>query len=161
MPKTDGTLPDVDAETLNAMISDIARELGCPWWASPDLVEFGAIPMSAYGLNVGCKRTGLDAYREGQRWRRKAIGELKRRPEWCAAWLAAAELDRRIEALCERKGLRFELWECPAWLAPDELPERDPDRTALYAGSLPQAVRLRRQLIAEIEEQGWPPQRAD
>jgi hypothetical protein len=52
-------------------------------------------------------------YREGQKWRREAIAELKRRPEWIEQWLADRELDRRIEELCEAKGLRFAPHECP------------------------------------------------
>jgi hypothetical protein len=153
MPKTTNELPDVDVETLNAMIADLGREMGCPPAGTvypPDLVELGEIPGHIYGYNRGCRPDGLEMYREGQRWRRKIIAELKARPEWAAQWLAAAELDRRIEALCERMGLHFAPHEMPPWMAPDEA-SGSLDGTEFYRSSLPEAVRLRRQLIRELE----------
>jgi hypothetical protein len=64
----------------------------------------------------------------------------------------AQELNRRIEELCEAKGLRFALHETPPWEAPDELPPGfSPKPIHLYDASMPQAVQLRRQLIAELE----------
>lgn len=153
MPKTRGELPDVAPETLNAMIRDIAREMGCPYWASPDLVALDHIPLYVYGGNTGCKRTYLDEYREGQHWRRKAIAELKLRPEWVSQWLADAEMDRRVKELCEQKGLRFAPFECPPWMVrvDEELP--DP-QDGMWGQSARLAQRLRRQLEAEITF--WP-----
>jgi hypothetical protein len=40
--------------------------------------------------------------------------------------------------------------ECPPWWAPDELPDDYQDGTG-WGRSLPQAVRLRRRLLAEID----------
>jgi hypothetical protein len=150
MPKTAGELPDVSVDVLNRMIADIARELGCPYWASPDLVELDRIPGYIYGGNVGCKRTALDEYKEGQKWRHKAIAELKRRPEWVSDWLADGEMDRRVEELCEAKGLRFAPYECPPWWVrcDEELP--DP-HDSLWYQSARLAQPLRRQLEAEIK----------
>ena len=148
---------DVDAETLNAMIVDLAHELGCPCDVSPDLVELGEIPQHVYGFNRGCMREGkpsdgVTIYREGQRWRRKVIAELRQRPEWVQKWLADAEMDRKVKQLCEQKGLKFAPWKCPPWMirADDELPGA-PDRNNLWDISQPLARRLRRQLEAEIK----------
>ena len=77
------------------------------WTADPE-VEGG-------GFNPGCVRNGVVLYREGQKWRRKALAELKRRPAWVAEWLADAEMDRRVEELCAAKGLSFAPHECPPW----------------------------------------------
>jgi hypothetical protein len=79
---------------------------------SHDLVELGEIPQHLYGCNPGVLREGkpwdgVTPYREGAEVATQADRELKRRPEWVANWLAAAEMDRRVEELCERKGLRF------------------------------------------------------
>jgi hypothetical protein len=147
-----GELPaDLTADELNKMIAALAREHDIPDGVYPDLVELYHIPQYVYGYNTGCKRTGLDEYKEGQKWRRRLITELKRSPTWIAEWRAARDLDRRIEALCEAKGLHFAPWELPPWRAPDELPERDnPDFTHLWRRSLPHAVRLRWQLLAEL-----------
>jgi hypothetical protein len=149
MSKT-GELPDVDVETLNAMIADIAHEMGRPHWAyGPDLVELGEIPIGIYGYNTGCTRSGVEMYREGQRWRRKALAQLQRRPEWVAKWLADREMDRRVEARCEAKGLSFAPFECPPWQVrvDQELP--DPQDSVWYQRAR-LAQRLRRQLEAEI-----------
>jgi hypothetical protein len=35
------------------MIRDLANEQGCPWWASPDLVELNHIPQCVYRLERG------------------------------------------------------------------------------------------------------------
>jgi hypothetical protein len=143
---------DLDPDELNAMIAALAVEMGCPHWAySPDLVELGEIPPHIHGFNRGCTPDGLESYREGQKWRRKLIAELKRRPEWIAGWRAARDLDQRIRELCERKGYEFKPWEIRPWRAPDELPQGHPEWTNMYLESLPHAVKLRRQLIAEIE----------
>jgi hypothetical protein len=109
MPKRKGELPDVDIETLNDMIGALAVEHGCPYGVNSDLVELGEIPPSVHGCNRGVMREGkpwdgVTLYREGQKWRRKLIAFLKRRPDWIAEFRAARELDRRIEALCEAKG---------------------------------------------------------
>jgi hypothetical protein len=156
MPKTKGELPsDLDPDELNEMIRDLAAEEGCPYGVySPDLVELGEIPMHIYGFNRGCTPDGLESYREGQKWRRKLIAELRRRPDWIAEWRAARELDRRIEELCERKGYAFKPWEVPPWHAPDELPQAHPEWSNMYLEGLPHAVKLRRQLVAELEAGG-------
>ena len=39
MPKRKSELPDVDPETLDAMIDDIAREMGCPHDVYPEHVD--------------------------------------------------------------------------------------------------------------------------
>jgi hypothetical protein len=134
--------------------------MGCPYDVFPDHVELGEdIPAHVRGFNRGCLRDGkpwdgVTIYREGQRWRRLIIEEVRQRPEWIRAWRAARELDRRIEELCQRKGLRFAPHETPPWWAPDEMPERAPGespRTSAWDTTLPQAVKLRQQLKAEIE----------
>jgi hypothetical protein len=58
---TQNELPDIDVDTLNAMIADLGRELGCPYGVNPDLVELGEIPGHVYGYNRGC-------FREGKPW---------------------------------------------------------------------------------------------
>jgi hypothetical protein len=154
MPKTKRELPDVDPETLNAMIRDLARDMGCPHWAySPDLVELGEIPTSVYGYNAGCTPSGVEMYREGQRWRRKALEELQRRSEWVAQWLADAEMDRRIEELCAAKGLVFYPWEAAPWQVTAEGDPPPPrDHFHCWADSVPLAHRLRRELEAELSK---------
>jgi hypothetical protein len=143
---------DLDPEELNAMIQDLGREKDIPHGVyPPDLVESGHIPQHIYGYNRGCTPDGLESYREGQKWRRKLIAELARSPEWIAAWRAARDLDQRIRELCERKGYEFKPWEIRPWHAPDELPQGHPEWSNMYLESLPHAVRLRRQLIAELE----------
>jgi hypothetical protein len=153
LPDTRGELPsDLDPDELNAMIRDLGNEKDIPYGVySPDLVESDHIPQHIYGFNRGCTPDGLECYKEGQKWRRKLIAELARRPEWIAEWRAAQELNRRIRELCETKGLRFAPWEVPPWRAPDELPQAHPEWENMYRDSLPQAVQLRRQLIDEIE----------
>jgi hypothetical protein len=154
---TIGELPDVDPETLGEMIRDMAREIGCPHWAyGPDLVKLGEIPIGIYGFNAGCTPSGVEMYREGQRWRRKAMAELNQRPEWVAEWLADAEMDRRVEELCERKGLRFAPHECPPWMirCDEELPPPVNEFATGWDASMPLAQRLRRQLEAEIRAEG-------
>lgn len=58
------------------------------------------------------------------------------------------ELNRRIEEICTERGLTFAPWECPPWEC-DEGPSPWPADTA-GAELWPKAQRLRRQLIAEI-----------
>jgi hypothetical protein len=62
-------------------------------------------------------------------------------------------LNRRIAELCARKGFTFQPWKCPPDQSPDELPADyvHNEAAAGWYASLPQAVRLRRRLIAEIE----------
>jgi hypothetical protein len=156
MARTTTELPgDLDPDELNSMIRALSREMGCPNWVySPDLVELDHIPGHIYGYNRGCSTDGLECYREGQKWRRKLIAELQKRPEWIAEWRAEQDLNRRIRELCERKGLRFMPWECHPANASDELPERDLGLMHMYANSLPEAVKLRRRLISELEAGG-------
>jgi hypothetical protein len=144
---------DLDPEELNAMIRDLALEKDLPQAVHPDLVEPDHIPGHIYGYNRGCNPDGLTLYREGQRWRRQLIVELARSPEWIAQWRERRELNRRIRKLCAAKDLQFRPWECAPWNAPDELPERDGqnDWIHIYGGTVPQAVQLRRRLIAELE----------
>jgi hypothetical protein len=154
MPKRKGELPDVDIETLNDMIGALAVEHGCPYGVNSDLVELGEIPPSVHGCNRGVMREGkpwdgVTLYREGQKWRRKLIAFLKRRPDWIAEFRAARELDRRIEALCEAKGLRFAPWEPTPWQVGDgPCPMWGED--SIWGRSWPKAQALRRQLIREL-----------
>jgi hypothetical protein len=60
-------------------------------------------------------------------------------------------LDERIKSLCEERGLEFMPWECEPWNAPDSVPDGFHPQDSVWARSLPQAVRLRRRLIAELE----------
>jgi hypothetical protein len=152
MPTTE--LPsDLDPEELNALIRDLALEKDLPPGVHPDLVEVDHIPGHVHGYNRGCAPDGLTLYREGQRWRRKLIAGLARSPQWIAAWRERRELNRRVRRLCEEKDLQFRPWECAPWNAPDELPEPDDQNEwfHLYSGTVRQAVRLRRQLIRELE----------
>lgn len=151
MTKTD-PLADVSPGDLDKMIAALAREHEVPQWVySPDLVDLDRIPDHIHGFNRGCTPSGIEMYREGQKWRRRLIAELCRRPDWIAEWHAARDLDQRIEDLCRRKGLEFRPWEMPPWRAPDELPEPSADRMHAYGGTIQAAVRLRRRLIAELE----------
>ncbi len=151
MPKRKSELPDVDPETLNAMIGDIACELGCPHDVYPEHVDLDADPeVEGGGFNPGCVRNGVVLYREGQKWRRKALAELKRRPAWVAEWLADAEMDRRVEELCAAKGLSFAPYECPPWwVRCDEAIGHDD----VWGGSKRLAQRRRRQLEAELKRE--------
>jgi hypothetical protein len=90
-------------------------------------------------------------YREGQKWRRKLIGELKQRPAWIEEWRAEREMDRKVREFCEAKGLVFAPWECPPWQvgADEELP-RVRGTDSIWAESAVLAHRLRRRLEAEI-----------
>jgi hypothetical protein len=84
-------------------------------------------------------------------WRRKLIAELEERPEWVASWRAGQDLDQRIRDLCEARGYNFMPHECHPADAPDELPEGWRSNGTAGDDSLPQAVKLRRRLITELE----------
>jgi hypothetical protein len=132
LPRTTELPADLDPEELNEMIRDLGHEMGCPYWASPDLVELGEVPPGIYGYNIGCTPSGVEMYREGQKWRRKLIGELKRRSEWVAEWRAEREMDRKVEELCRQKGLVFPPWECrPGGSVPTRSCRRRGDRQHL------------------------------
>jgi hypothetical protein len=145
---------------LDEMVRDLGHEMGCPWDINPDLVDLDTDPEKSWaaGCNRGCVTAdgepddGVTRYAEGQRWRRKLIDELARRPEWIAEWRAEAEHDRRIRGLCKAKGLRFLPHEVAPWEVPSsgECPY-DP-HTGGYA-SWPKAQRLRRQLERELSAQ--------
>ncbi len=62
----------------------------------------------------------------------------------------ADDLNARIRALCEERGLTFRPWEAPPWEA-DDGPSPWPRRTA-GAESWPKAQALRRRLIAELKK---------
>jgi hypothetical protein len=132
------------------MIAHMAREVGCPPHLIPDYIRPGEVPPEYRGL-ITDKGDGPTLYREEQKWRERTLAELERRPDWVAQWRAARDLERRIEALCEAKGLKFLPHETPPWWAPDELPEGWRGNGTAGDASLPQAVKLRRRLIAEIE----------
>src|SRR5687767_9939257 len=84
------TKPDLLADPdLDAMVSDLARELGCRVDVNPDHVRPGPIPPQALGLNAGTVRSGEVLYREGLRWRAKVLRELAARPDWVRDWKAA------------------------------------------------------------------------
>jgi hypothetical protein len=144
---------DLDPGELDAMVRDLGHEHEeMPDWVyPPDLVESDHVPQHIFGFNRGCTPDGLETYKEGQKWRRRLIAELAQSPEWIAEWRAARDLNRRIEALCERRNLTFRPWEIRPWRAPDELPQGHPEWSNMHLESLPQAVKLRRQLIAELE----------
>jgi hypothetical protein len=61
------------------------------------------------------------------------------------------ELNDRIRALCEERGLKFKPWEFPPW----EVSEQpNPYPPGMGSHTLwPQALALRRKLIAEIEDE--------
>jgi hypothetical protein len=130
---------------IDEMIRDLAHEKDLPDGIHPDCV--GPDPDYHHYWGNGQE----ERHQQSVEWRVKLFWELKARPEWVAAWRAAKRLDERIRALCERKGLRFAPWEVPPWRAPDELPPGfRPQAMHSYDASLPQAVELRRQLIAEL-----------
>jgi hypothetical protein len=144
MPR--GELPaDLDPEELDAVICALGREHGLPPGINPDLIGPDEHNHGYWG--VGRE----EQHRQSCMWRRRLINELRRRPEWIARWRADQDLNRRIRELCEARGLVFQPWECPPWHAPDQIPERDSDQTHMYADSLPQAVRLRRQLLTALK----------
>ena len=76
-----------------------------------------------------------EGYAAAQRLRAELISKISRSPRWVQKWYASRSLDARIEALCERKGLRFKPWEPLPWWPSAEGP----------------ALRLRKRLIAELE----------
>ena len=119
----------------DAMIQVLAREHRVPYPIHPHLVRDERDPI---------RQDGEEEHRQALAWRRKLIAELERRPDWVAAYRAWVDLNRRIEALCEQKGLNFGL-DLPPWDAPDAVPDgnTDPD--------LPLAVKMRKRLIAELE----------
>jgi hypothetical protein len=150
MAKTSALPADLGPDELDDMIRDLARELGCPPDVHPDLVELDHVPGHVYGLNTAMSRSGLDRYREGQNWRRKAIAELKRSPDWIADWRAARELNRQIQALCGRRGLKFMPWETAPWQVGDGPVSEGTDGT-FGTYTRPAAQKLRRRLIRELE----------
>ena len=129
------------------MIDDIAGELGCPDDVDPEFVDLDADPDDAAVVIYPHGKDGPALYREGQKWRRKALAELKRRPEWVAEWLADAEMDRRVQELCAAKQLRFAPHECPPWWVRCDEAIGHAD---VWGGSKRLAQRLRRQLEAEL-----------
>jgi hypothetical protein len=147
-------LPDTcpfsdEYDELDEMIRDLAHEKELPHGIHPDCV--GGDPDYHHYWGNGQQ----ERHQQSVAWRVKLFWELKARPEWVAAWRAARDLDCRIKALCERKGYAFKPWETPPWRAPDELPEGyHPEWENMWLASLPQAVELRRELIAEIEAGG-------
>jgi hypothetical protein len=144
MPKPE--LPhDLHPEELNAMICALGREKGLPLGIHPDLVGPDEDNHAYWGVGQE------ERHKQSRIWRHKLIAELARRPEWIAEWRAERDLNRRVRELCEHKNLMFWPWECHPADAPDEMPERDSDQMHMYANTVPQAVRLRRQLIKELE----------
>jgi hypothetical protein len=142
-----------DPDELNEIIACLAREMGCPHYIHPAHVRPGDVPPEYRGL-ITDKGDGPTLYREGHRWRERVLAELEQRPERVAEWRSAQELDAAIEALCKAKGLRFHPHETMPWNAPDELPDDYNVNGAGWYNSLPQAVKLRRKLIAELEGRG-------
>jgi hypothetical protein len=151
MPRTTELPADLDLEELNEMIRDLGREKGLAPGIHPDLIG----PDEDYHHYWG--NGNEERHKESVAWRRKLIAELKRRPDWIAEWRAAAEMDRRVEAICERKGLRFSPHECPPWWirVDTELPPRR-GSDDLWTESARLAQRLRRELEAEIAEEDTP-----
>jgi hypothetical protein len=129
-----------DIKELDAMIGALAQEHAVSYPIFPQHAREGSPVAQGYE----------ETHRQALEWRAKLIAELERRPDWVADWRAEQELDRRIEALCEAKGLTFMPNECPPWQAPDELPA-DYNNGTGWAASMPLAVKLRRKLIAELE----------
>jgi hypothetical protein len=145
MPKSE--LPyDLDPDELNAMVRDLAREKGLSVGMHPDLIGPDEDNHDYWGMGQE------ERHRQSVEWRRKLIRELTRRSEWIVAWRAAEELDRRVRALCEAKGLRFRPWEMPPWQVRLNDPPPDPTNPweEGYLATAPMARRLRRELEAEI-----------
>jgi hypothetical protein len=126
----------------DAMIRALAKEHGVPYPIFPDLAKSEKDP-----VYVG----GEENHRLALEWRRKLIAELEERPEWVASWRAGQDLDQRIRDLCEARGYNFMPHECHPADAPDELPEGWRSNGTAGDDSLPQAVKLRRRLITELE----------
>jgi hypothetical protein len=149
MPRTSELPGDLDPEELDEMIRDLGREKGLPSGIHPDLVGPNLEDHDYWGCGQ------QDRHRQSCIWRRKLITELKRRPEWIAEWRADAEMDRRIEELCKRKGLNFAPHECPPWqIGADEQLQPMNESSTGWDASKPLAQRLRRQLEAELERVG-------
>ena len=137
--------PKTDPEELNDMISDAAEELG---WSSYNVKP---------GLVGGDKDHGgsmpkdVENYHKALKVRQRTSAWLRKHPEWIAEWRAERELDRRIELLCEVKGLTFAPWECPPWQVrvDDQLPGAT-EWTSIWDESAYFAQRLRRELQAEL-----------
>jgi hypothetical protein len=136
------TEPFTDIDELDDMIRALAKEHRVPYPIFPALVKNERQP---------CPVGHEENHRQALEWRRKLIAELEERPEWVAAWRAEQDLNRRIEALCKQKGLQFYPHETPPWWAPDELPDGWRSNGTAGDESLPQAVKLRRRLIRELE----------
>jgi hypothetical protein len=151
MARSTDPLADLDADTVDEMVADMARELGCPWDVFPEHARPGPVPLEAQGLNAGCVRSGVALYKEAQQWRRKALRELKRNPEWVEGRLAEVRLNERVEALCAERGYSFAPHETPPWAVSADGPSPWGDRGCAGALTWPAAQRLRRQLVAEIE----------
>jgi hypothetical protein len=134
---------DLTVDELNAMVAALGEEMGVPYGVHPDLVDSTAEPEPYHDAEL---------YRAGQRWRRKIIAELKKRPEWIAEFRAAAEMDRRVEELCRAKGLTFAPWELPPWhVQVDDEPHPTYPPGHGVRLQWPLAQRLRRELEAELE----------
>jgi hypothetical protein len=133
-----------DINELDDMIAALAQEHGVPYPIFPQHAREGAPVPRGYE----------EIRHQALEWRVKLVAELEQRSDWVSEWRAERALDASIERLCEEGGLHFKPHETPPWWAPDELPDDyAPDGTG-GNDSLPQAVKLRRKLIAEIEAQG-------
>jgi hypothetical protein len=149
MPRASELPADLDPEQLDEMIRDLGREKGLPPGIHPDLVG----PDPEDHDYWGCGQQ--DRHRQSCIWRRKLIAELTQRPEWIADWRADRELDRRIEALCEAKGLHFQPWELTPWsVSTDGEPHPTYPDGHLVRKQWGMAQRLRRQLLRELEGEG-------
>jgi hypothetical protein len=148
MTRTSELPSDLDPDELNCMIRDLGREKGLAPGIDPDLIG----PDEDYHHYWG--NGNEERHKQSVAWRRKLIAELKRRPDWIAEWRAAAEMDRRVQALCQRKGLTFQPWECPPWRvgAHEELPPRN-GTDGIWDESRRLAQRLRRELETELAEE--------
>src|SRR5262245_56712168 len=67
-------------------------------------------------------------------------------------WRAMNDLNRRIKALCEAKGIEFMAWEVPPWEVRDNEPCPYPPRTG-GGESWPKTLALRAKLKAELKAQ--------